>query len=764
MPDSTVTHTPQPQEFNIRDYWQILVRRRWLIYTCVLVTTVAAAVSSFLATPTYRSTCVVSIERSGARILSKDLAAVEPSWMDYQNFYNTQYRIIGSDEVLRRAIDRLELMKRNDLPGGNPGETSGLAAFKSRIMKAVSRSSVPSEEEDQYHPYIKMIRAGMGIDPVRDSHLVEISFVSSDRRFAAEVANAIAKAYVSFIQRSKLDIAEQSKEFFVEQITLMKNDIGRLEQDLQEYARAHSIVTGDKDDAAIQNFNSLRDRTLNAQAAAAQARARYEILVKTPPEAIDLVRQSAVIQTLTQELANSDRELREKAATFGDDFPEVQKLRAKVEAARDKLASESLSIALQVTGAAQAEMRQREREAAGLQALLDRAKTDLGTLQAAYVEYTSRKAEVDRKRVTLNELLEKQNNMQLSANLDSLGDAANNVRIIDKAYPARQIFKPKKKLNILLGFLFGLFLGIGGAVVMEYIDNTLKTPEDVRNQLRLAVLGMIPAQETESRAGGKVPRKVRGPTSAKADADPALITANQPLSPTAEAFRELRTALLLATAGHPPRDLTVTSCQPSEGKTTTIINIAIALGQLGRRVLLVDTDLRRPRCHQVLKVSGSKGVSTYLTGMSDLPPLIQPTSLERVSIVAAGPIPPNPAELLDSARFKEFIDELRAREDFDHILFDSPPVLSVVDPILIGRHTEGVVLVVKSAFTSREAGRLGREKLEAGRLNLLGVVLNAVQVEHVPYQYRYYRYGYSRGAGKGSEPPKTTDSAEGTRA
>lgn len=763
MPDTATTTAAQQQEFNIRDYWQILVRRRWLIYTCVLVTTIAAAVSSFLATPTYRSTTVISIERSGARILSKDLAAVEPSWMDYQNFYNTQYRIIGSDEVLRKAIDKLELMKRSDLPGGPSGEGGGLASFKSKIIKTISRSSVPSQEEDPYYPYIKMIRAGLGIDPVRDSHLVEISFVSANRAFAAEVANAIARAYITFTQSSKLDIARQSEEFFIDQISQMKDEISKLEVALQGYARQHSIVTGDKDDAAIQNFNALRDRALQARAAAAQARARYEVLVKTPPESIDMVRQSVVTQSLSQDLANLERELREKAATFGDDYPEVQKLNAKVAAARDKLLSESKSIAQQITGASQAEMLQKEREAQGLEGLLDRAKADLGIMQAAYVEFASRKAEVDRKRATLNELLEKQNQMQLSANLDTLGEAANSVRIIDKAYPARQIFKPKKKLNILLGFMFGLFLGVGGAVVMEYIDNTLKTPDDVRQTLRLAVLGMIPAHQTEQRAGSKAPRMARSPSPVKEDTEPALITSKQPLSPVAEAYRELRTALLLATPGHPPRDLTVTSCQPSEGKTTTIINIATALGQLGRRVLLVDTDLRRPRCHHVLGLSGSKGVSTYLTGMSGLTPLIQPSALERVSLLAAGPIPPNPAELLDSDRFKEFILELRSRDDFDHILFDSPPVLSVVDPILIGQHTEGVILVIKSAFTSREAGRLGREKLGTGRLNLLGVVLNAVQVEHVPYQYRYYRYGYSRGAKKG-EGGEEADKAESTGA
>ena len=307
--------------------------------------------------------------------------------------------------------------------------------------------------------------------------------------------------------------------------------------------------------------------------------------------------------------------------------------------------------------------------------------------------------------------------------------------------------------------MFGLFLGVGAAFLMEYVDNTIKTPDDVRNVLDAAVLGMIPAQEAGAKE--KAPKGRRGQRSrSAAGGDPGLVSARTPLSPVAEAYRELRTAVLLATPSHPPRDLAVTSCQPGEGKTTTAINLATTLAQLGRNVLLVDTDLRRPRCHQVLKASAARGVSTFLTGMSDIDALVQPTAIERVSLLPAGPIPPNPAELLDADRFVELVRALRGRDDFDHVIFDSPPVLSVVDPLLIGRHTEGTILVIRSAYTTREAGRLGMEKLRTGRIqHLLGVVLNAVQLEHVPYQYRYYRSGY-----KQDEVTETKDEGKKRRA
>ncbi len=747
------------QEFNLRDYWQILVRRRWLIYTCVLVVTVAAAVSSFLATPVYRSTCTIAIERTGVRILRQNLTSAEPSWLDYQNFYNTQYQIIQSDAVLRRAIDRMDLMHRDDLPGMEE-EEEGLAAqvgkklgsLKRSLVRFVSRTQVPEGEEDPYYPYLKLLRSGLSVEPVRDSHLVQISFVSPDREFAAEAANAVARAYIDFTLSYKLEIAEQSKDFFIERIHSLQEEIANLEEDLREYARTHHIVTGDSTDVALQNLADLRSRYTEAEANLAKAKARYESLLKTPAESLDEVRHNPLIQGLAREVSDAESRYRELLATYGPAFPEVKKQEEKLRAAKDRLKEETRNIARKVIEGAKADYLQAKKEVTELGRLYDKAKQQVDRFQSDYVQYQQLKLMVDRKRATLNDLLDRENQMVLSASLVNAGDSANNVRIIDEAKPARQIYKPKKKLNILLGFLFGLFLGVGAAVLMEYIDNTLKTPDDVRQVLGFSVLGMVPSLSSTTRTKGRTRREDLA-------AEPALISAEAPLSPIAEAYRELRTAVLLATPGHPPRDLCVTSCQPGEGKTTTTINLATTLAQLGRRVLVVDADLRKPRCHQVLKVASSQGMSTWLTGMSGLDDLILPTRIENLSVIPAGPIPPNPAELLDSSRFSELVEHLRNDDRFDHVLFDTPPVLSVVDPLLVGRHVEGTVLVIKSGFTTREAGKLGKEKLETGRVNVLGVVLNAVEIEHVPYQYRYYRYGYGQKGDAGQQKGKRVAAA-----
>ncbi len=763
MAENTTAHQ---QEFNLREYWQILVRRRWLIYTFVLVATVVTAVVSFVATPVYRATTTIAIERSGVRLLRQDLVSSEPSWLDYQNFYNTQYRIIESDTVLRKAVDQLGLLDPGkEIPGvSRKSALPSLADFKNQVLRSLSLAGARLPDPDKYYEHVKYLRGGLSVEPVRDSHLVNISFVSPEPAFAAQAANAIADAYKDFTLGSKLDLARQSQKFFLEQVESLRKEITQEEENLQQFARLKGIMRGDTEDAAIKNYDELRTRLTVAQADLAAAKARFSAYTNAPADSIDEVRNSPFIQQLKQEAARLEQEYRTKVATYGTQYPEVLKLGASLETAKENLRRETDKMSEQAIRSVRVDYSNKANAVAELQRLFDSIRAGVEQQQGPMNEYLTRKKIVETKRTTLNELLQKQNDMQLSASLSGEG-TGHNVRIIDQAQAPRQIFKPKKKLNIALGFLFGLFLGVGFAVLMEYVDNTLKTPDDVRNVLGLAVLGMIPAQEDRPRdQRARKKKQTRDETriaaAAARDIDPALVTLQSPLSPIAEAYRELRTAVLLATPGHPPRDLTVTSCQPSEGKTTTAINLAIALAQLGRRILVVDTDLRRPRCHQVLRTSATRGVSTYLTGNSDLKTLILPTSAERVWLLPAGPIPPNPAELLDAERFRELLLELRASGDWDHVIFDSPPVLSVVDPLLIGRHTEGTVLVLKSAFTSRESGRLGKEKLLSGRVNLLGVLLNAVATEHVPYQYRYYRYGYARKEGEEAAPPAGADAAE----
>ncbi len=743
------------QEFHLRDYWQVLVRRRWIVYTCVLITTLAAAVASFLATPVFSSTAQLSIERSGIRLLRQNLTSAEPSWIDYQNFYNTQYQILASSRVMEEAVKSLDLPNR-DVFGEDEGEKNEflvkLAEIKRKALRSISRApSLDPVADDSLQPYIEQLHGMISITPVRDSHLVNITAIHKDPNFAAEAANAVFDAYNQFTLSEKKDLAENSKVFLAKQIADLRKELVGLEHDFNAYAKKYSIVQGSSKDAAVEDLIELRKQLTEAKTQVAEKEAVLAGKLSSDPSSLPQVRQSASIQDLNESLNQLERSYTSMKANLGDGLPAVKTAKAKRDSARKRLETEEARIAKQVIDTARSELSEATRNEENLSRLYAEQIGRVEGQQGALSEYESLRALVARKRSTLNDLLTRQNDMEISSNL---GEANHTVRLIDRAIPSRIVFRPKKKLNIMLGFLFGLFLGVGAAILMEYIDNTLKTPDDVRNVLGASVLGLIPAFETVPASRGKR----RQGTEARIATDPAMVTAQTPSSPIAESYRELRTALLLTTAGHPPREIAVTSCQPSEGKTTTAINLASALTQLSRKVLLVDADLRRPRCHHVLKVKASQGLSTFLSGMSGIKGLYQPTAIEGLSLLPAGPVPPNPAELLDSNRYLEFLKELRGLDTFDHIIFDTPPILSVVDPLIVARHSEGLVLVIRSAFTSREAGRLGLEKLTAGRVSLLGIVLNAVQTDHVPYQYRYYRYGYSQDSKRKKKKKRRTQS------
>lgn len=718
---------------NPRQLWHVLVRNRLLILSLALGFTLLAAISSFLATPLYKSTCTISIERAGARLLKQDLTAGDTSWLDYQNFFNTQYRIISSNAVLEIAATQLNLPDRPQLLPAKDGGSFSPAAIRGFLSRLVSPSPDSEASEDRMFPYRQLLQSGLSVDPVRDSHLVDISFVSTDRKFSAEAANAVALAYQAWTLGTKKRIADQSRSWTVRQVADLQRNIDEKERLLQDYASRNNIITGEAStEASLQNYSELRNRWTQAQAEAAQAKGRLTAYSQGDPDSLEEVRSNPLTQSLAQDVSRFESTYRELLTSYGSEFPAVKSAKDKLDSARERLTIETQAIARKVVESSRVEYENRRRQAEELGRLYASAEERLGKFKSAYINYLSRKDEVDNLRRTLNEMLEKQNQLGLSADL---GNTGHNVQVVDMGLPPRQIYKPKKVMNISLGLILGLFAGIGSAFLREFVDNTIKIPEDVRSLLGLPVLSAIPsAGETARLRSSADPLRPRtlDPESAPGE----LLSLPGPVS---EAFRELRTAILLATPGHPPRSIMVTSCLPGDGKTTTSLHLALALAQLGRRVLLVDTDLRRPRLHKITKAPNGKGVSTFLSGLTTISDLIQPTGVDNVLLLTSGPLPPNPAELLDSARFSQLLEELGGL-GLDHIIFDTPPLLSVVDPLLVGRRTEGTVLVVRSGVTTREAGKMGQEKLVSGKLTVLGVVVNAISAETSNYGYYYPRY------------------------
>jgi len=349
------------------------------------------------------------------------------------------------------------------------------------------------------------------------------------------------------------------------------------------------------------------------------------------------------------------------------------------------------------------------------------------------IEYAGLQAEIETKRRVLSDLVERQSETETSFRLREA--RTSNVRVVDPAEPPTTAASPRKLLNLVLALLVGSTLGIGMAFLVDHLDNTVKNEQDIQRLGGVTVLGHVPLTRTLHAVGDEVPHS--DDLTRQLDIGSHL----DPRSNFSETFRNLRTSLLLATPDHPPRHVAVTSCEPGDGKSTVALNLAIVLTQLGRRVLLIDADLRRPRIHKSLQLTNAVGVSSFLSGNATLDELIRESEIPNLRVITSGPIPPNPSELLGSPGLETMLDRFSGEDRFDHIILDSPPVLSVTDAIILSTRTDSTILVVRAGMTSREALAQSAARLKQSRVKVTGAVLNAVSHEA---GYYYGRYGYGR--------------------
>jgi succinoglycan biosynthesis transport protein ExoP len=724
---------------HLLEYWAVVRRRRHVVYLAVAAAALVALVGSFLATPLYRSTVTLEIERQNPEILTfRDVKSVDYAWSAYTDFYQTQYKILASDAVARRTVARLGLVNHPAFAAGE--RRRGPIA---RLLSLLPSPAAPAER-DPVEIAAARLRAGLEVSPIRNSTLVALSWVSPDPALAARVANGVVDAFVQFNIESKYTTSDQATEFLVNQIGTLKKEIDGYEERLQRYGESKGIVTiDDASNITIKALSDISERRTEAQATLAQKEAAYKAILGSPPEALPDVLHSDLISRLKQEYAGYEAEVSEKSRRFKDDWPGMQALKSRLDQARDRLEIETREIARKVVLSAEADYRRVREEVLNLDALLSRQQQAAQTLKRDGVEFANLQSEVRKKRETLNALIARQSEMALSTRLKDLDATSSNVRVVDRARTPASPFRPNKRLNLVLGLLLGLALGVGTAFFLDYLDNTLSSPSEIEPLVGLPSLAVIPRHGPHADPLARMRRKAAAAPSEAVD----LVSFRDGGAGASEAYRELRTALLLSSAGSPPRRIMVTSALPEEGKSATAINLAVVLAQAGRRVLLADTDLRRPRLHRVFGKANSSGMSTYLSGLETDPlRLVIATGIERLDLVTSGPIPPNPSELLNAPIFEEagkrFLDA-----GYDHVVFDSPPVLSVADPVIIASVMDGVILVTRAGRTPRQSLKAAVEKFLQAGIRPAGVVLNDLDAEmhgYAHYRYRYHgRYGHS---------------------
>ncbi len=721
---------------DLLEYWAIFKRRRGIISLSVAAVLTATLIGSFLVTPQYRSTVTVQIERQSPEILNiRELGSLDNSFAAYADFYQTQYKILSSDAIARKTVERLGLVSH---PLFEAGESAPGLYSRIRSLLPGTGTKVARDPEDVA---AARLQARLEIAPVRNSHLVQVSWIAPDAELAARIANAVVDAYIGFNIESSYQTSDQASEFLVDQIGALKKEIADLEAKLQGYGESKRIVSAD--DASNITMRALSDiavKRTEARTVLAAKEAAYRAALATPAAALPEAQKSELIARLKQEYASYEAEYSEKSKVFKDEWPGMQQLRSKMEQAKSRLDLEVEEIGTNVRRAAESEYKQALEEVRGLSDLLDHQQSDAQTLKRDAVEFKSMLSDVQKKRETLDGLMKRQNEMMLTTRLKDLDATSSNIRVVDRARPAPSPFRPNKKLNLALGLLVGLGLGVAGALFLEYVDNTIATPAEIERLVKLPVLAAIPHH------GG-------GPGFAARRAEPALaetvdlVAFRDRGASASEAYRELRTAILLSNPGHPPRQIMVTSALPEDGKSSTAINLAIVLAQAGRRVLLVDADLRRPRLHRVFDLDASRGLSVYLSGLEADPlTLIQRTAIDGLDVLVSGPVPPDPSELLDSSTFASmggrFIDS-----GYDHVLYDSPPALAVADPVIVSSVTEATIVVARAGRTPRESLQRAVAKLVQAGKRPIGVVVNDLDVRRHGYgSYGYYGRSENRAA------------------
>ncbi len=592
---------------------------------------------------------------------------------------------------------------------------------------------------------------------VPDTRLIEVQFDAGDPQLAAAIVNTHLQNFIEQNFRSRYDATTQASNWLASELEELRIKVEKSEDARIAYERANQIWTIDeKQNITSQKLGDVSKALTDAQTDLVQRQAYYQLAHAGNLDSMPQVQESPLVSQLQMKRQRCRRTNTQDALSqFGPNYPKVQRLERTKKEAEDALNRAKQGIVAVVDG----QYRAARDRVDLLTDTLNQQKSDTNDLAEKLVQYNILVHEAESNKQLYDGLLQKLKEASISAGLRS-----SNIRIVDPALAPSSPSRPQKGRNILMAFVVGLIGGVGLAFFREYLDNTVKSPDDIENLAGLPSLAVVPAMPSMNGHRRNNPRLVTGVTDDGTNARIELVSYNQPKSQVSEAFRALRTSLLLSQADHPPQVILVTSALPREGKTTAAVNLAVTLAQLGDRTLLIDSDLRKPGVRRALNLTIPRelGLSSYLAGVASLDEAtVTHPAIPNLVALTTGPVPPSPADLLSSMRMREAIADLRNRYKF--IVIDSPPVMAATDAVIISALTDGVLLVVRSGETPKEAFKRTRDLLAGVKCRLLGVVLNAVDANAPDYYYSYRYYPYAYGYGYGEESHRMPEQPGGDR-
>jgi capsular exopolysaccharide synthesis family protein len=702
-------------EIDLLAYWQILLKRRWLVLGILASILALTLLVTLLTPPVYRATATLQIDREAMQVVQVE-GMQSPEAANSGDFYQTQYELLQSRALAERVVDTLNL-------ASSPLANLATHSWFSRLMQSLrpqtrkqTAAAAKDQEKEELRDAVGVVQSGLSIEPVRNSRLVKVNFDSGNPQFSARVVNALSEGFIAQQLERRFDASSYAKKYLEDRLRQLKARLAKSERELVAFAQKENIVNvGENQQSLVsQNLSELNTQLADAQAQRIRAEARWHEASAASGAALpsDMLANS-IIRTLQQQRADLQGQYQQKLQVFKPEYPEMKQLHGQIAELDKQIASELHNIRASVKSEYDAAMAQENLLTGKLASLRDQTLD----VDNRSIQYNILKREVDTNRQLYDAMLQRYKEIGIAG-----GVSTNNVSIVDRALPPQSRYKPNLPLNLAIGLLLGALLGVLTAFVLEFVDQTLKTPQDIEQRLRLPVLGIIPRL-----------KKQEIPAQALRDLRSAF----------SEAYRSVRTALQFSTDNGVPKVLLVTSAGPSEGKSTTAWSLARNFAQLGKRTLLIDGDLRNPSLHRVAEVRGEVGLSNLLSGAANINEAIQDTDDPRLKIILAGPLPPNPAELLAGSKLISLLTV--AAEGFDQVVIDGPPVLGLADAPILANASAGTLLVVEAGKTRIQAAQVAVKRLMVARARIIGAVLSKYANQHAYGDgyggYNYYAYG-----------------------
>src|ERR1700719_3424149 len=745
LPSRLPTWKLSPHEPHLYDYLLILRKHQWLILSFMLAVMTITAIGTFRTQPVYVAITRIEIDRENSNILPFQGTDAYDYAVDLDNYIETQSKILTSETLALQTIRSGALSGQTDF-ANDPAASDAVATGSLANLKPP--------------PELGAFLGALSVKRVPNSRLMDVSFESTNPLLAAQTVNTHIKNFIEQNFQSRYEATTRASTWLTDQLNDWKIRVEKSEDARIAYERQNQIwaLDGEKQNVTTQRLADLNKELTEAQSERMRKQSLFEYAKAGEMDSVPQIRDNAAVQDLLRKRNEIYSQYTDALNQYGPNFPKVQRLQSQLNEIDATAEKEKKRVLVRLESDYR-EARQREEM---LNQALDQQKAQVNQMSERMVQYSILKREAEDNKALYDGLLTKLKEAGISAGLRS-----SNIRVVDPAmipaYPAR----PAKARNIALSFLIGLVGGIGLALLREYMDNTVKSPDDVEVLAHLPSLAVVPAfSELNGNGSGKAGKLLKGVSSNGHDKRIELVAQHLPKSQMSEAFRALRTSLLLSQAGHPPQGILVTSALPREGKTTAAANLAVTLAQLGDRTLLIDADLRKPGVGRLLNMTSGKyaGLSSYLAGVSSLELVtVQHPAIPNLSAIPTGPLPPNPADLLSSHKLADAIAALRTK--FKFIVIDSPPIMAATDAVILSVQTDGVLLVVRSGEKPKEAFVRTRDLLVSVKCNILGVVLNAVDSSAPDYYYSYRYYPYSQGYGPQEAPdiPHRDDESDAQR-